>query len=112
MIKHIDIGGKSRPVLYNINALIEFEELTGYEILRNHLQMDMKSLKKIRALAFVGLKHGAKVDQTGETFTIEQVGEWISFQDESIPNIRTAFSEANNNETESGKSTGEDEPKN
>jgi hypothetical protein len=112
MVKHIEIGGKTRPLLYNINALIEFEELTGDEILKTSLNMDLRSLKKIRALAYVGLKYGAKAEESTEIFTLEKVGDWINLSDETIPNIVKAFRSSNQGEDNGSESTEEAAPKN
>ena len=112
MVKHIEIGGASRPVLYNINALIEFEELTGHEILQNSLQMDLRSLKKLRALAYVGLKYGARREGLKEVITLDEVGEWLSISDNSIPQIVEAFRSSSEGEPNSGVKTESEEIKN
>ena len=99
----IEIGGRKRPVKYNINALIEFEELTGSEIIGNIDPNQFARLKNMRALAFCGLKCGA-IDQKKEIdFTIEDVGSWIGFGDGSMEKFFTAF----NNDNAPGK-TGEE----
>jgi hypothetical protein len=102
MVKHIEIGGKSRPVLYSINALIEFEELTGHDMLNTSLNMDLRSLKKLRALAFVGLKYGAKHEGLTEKIELDTVGDWLSLSDGSITEFVSAF--RTSNETESSPS--------
>lgn len=86
----IKIGGKKRPVAYTVNALIEFEELTGIDLMSGNKEA-LSKLKNIRALAFVGLKHGAKDQNVNVDFTEEEVGNWISFNDGSISNIMTAW---------------------
>lgn len=105
-MKEIKIGGESRPVKYNINALIEFEELTGVEIIGGIDAKAFSRLKNMRALAFVGLKHGfLETSKDPLPFSIEDVGKWIGFGDGSMNDFFTAFngdssSDSELNETE------------
>jgi len=77
MIKHIEIGGASRPVRYNNNALEEFEELTGLSVMDG---LQLKKIKHLKALAFCGLKHGwlEENDYQG-TYpeTLDTIGRWF-----------------------------------
>lgn len=75
----INIGGKDRPVKYNFNAIIEFEELTGIDLAANDDKQMFTKPKFMRALAFVGLKHGAKVEKQEIDFTIDDVGDWLDY---------------------------------
>lgn len=76
-VKQVDINGQTFPVRYDMNALCELEELTGQNTLSGTLTFDMKCL---RALAYVGLKHGHKYQHSNITQfakTIEEVGSWM-----------------------------------
>lgn len=100
----INLGGKSRPVAYTINALIEFEEITGLDLIGSREDAaKLVRLKNIRALAFVGLKHGVKEPD----FTIEDVGNWISFNDGSIGEIMKAYRKDVGGKTDSEEKTEE-----
>lgn len=90
-MRHIEIGGKKRPVHYSINALIEFEEITEIEIQSGANVEQLRKLKNIRTLAFIGLKHGAKNSNEEVDFTEEQVGDWIGFNDGTADKILEAF---------------------
>lgn len=85
----IKIGGKDRPVKYNLNAVIEFEELTGIDITKG--SEDFARIKNMRALAFCGLKHGAKTEKVEIDFTIDDVGDWLGFGDGTIESFLNAF---------------------
>ncbi len=96
----INIGGKQRPVKYTVNALLEFEELTGIQILGSVDPTEFGRLKNMRALAFVGLKHGAKAEQKEIDFKIEDVGDWIGFNDGSMGQFLSAFQDSTKSEKE------------
>ena len=69
----IKIGGKERPVRYNFNAIEELQEM-GFDILNGAADL-IKSLKFVRAVAYIGLKYGE--DETGEKvpeLSLKQVG--------------------------------------
>ena len=93
MAHEIKLGGKTRPISYTINALIEFEELTGIDMVGGTREDRAKltKLKNVRALAFAGLKHGAKAEGKEVDFTVEDVGDWISFNDGSVEQIMNAY---------------------
>lgn len=75
----IKLGGKDRPVAYNLNAIIEFEELTGIDLSAGVSDASVLSkAKNIRALAYCGLVHGAKTEGIEIDFSIDDVGAWIS----------------------------------
>jgi hypothetical protein len=109
-MKEIKIGGVSRPVKYNINALIEFEELTGVELIGGIDPKALTRLKNMRALAFVGLKHGfMETSKEALPFTIEDVGKWIGFGDGSMDDFFTAFN--NDSSTDKTEEVSEDAKK-
>jgi hypothetical protein len=88
----IELGGQKRPVNYTINALIEFEQLTGVSVFdRAELPAALRSLKNIRTLVFVGLKWGAIQAEQAFEHTEVQVGTWLSFTDGSIDRVMEAF---------------------
>lgn len=91
MVKFIDIGGEKRPVRYSVNALIEFEEMTGLNILSAGSVIDFRELKTLRALAFVGLKHGARAEKKQFDIVIEDVGDWLAIGDGSMELIVKSF---------------------
>lgn len=76
-VKNIEVNGQSYPVRYDMNALCEFEDITGKSLLSGMGEVDMRSL---RALIYVGLKSGHNFQSKGVTkFThsIDDVGQWI-----------------------------------
>lgn len=97
---NIEIGGERRPVKYTVNALLEFEELTGLEILGTIDQNQFGKLKNMRALAFVGLKHGAKAENKEVDFKLEDVGDWIGFNDGSMNKFLLAFQDSTKSDKE------------
>jgi hypothetical protein len=75
----VNLGGKNRPVAYNLNAIIQFEELTGIDLSAGVSDAGVLSrAKNVRALAYCGLVHGAKENNVDVDFSIEDVGSWIS----------------------------------
>ena len=69
----VNFGGKDRPVKYNFNAIEELQDM-GFDIL-NGAEKLLKSLKFIRAVAYIGLKYGE--DETGQKepeLNVKQVG--------------------------------------
>lgn len=85
----IELGGKKRPVAFTVNALIEFEGLIGSDF--NGLGAEIMKLKNLRALTFVGLKHGAKAEGQAVDFTLEDVGDWLNLTNGSTTAIIDAF---------------------
>lgn len=81
MTNTVEIGGQQRPVKYNFNAFIEFEEITGIDLTAGANEDQFKKIKNLRALVFVGLKHGARYEKQEFDHTIEDVGGWLSFGD-------------------------------
>lgn len=76
--KHVEIGGELRPVNFGRNALVEFEELTGFSLMDG--TSSLTSFKAMRALVYVGLKWGLYKSDGKEPkprFTILEVGDWL-----------------------------------
>ena len=71
------IGGKDRAIAFTINALLELKNDHSIDILKG-MNKDAFGPEEIRAIAFVGLKHGAKRDKTEFNETIEEVGDMLS----------------------------------
>jgi hypothetical protein len=105
MVKQIEIGGELRPVHFSINALIEFEELTGTDMLNGGTMVDFRSLKKLRALTYVGLKYGARNEGKEFKHTQDEVGDWLNLADGSINKITDAFRTANQPQESATEST-------
>lgn len=73
----MNIGGKDRAVLFTVNALIELREKYSIDVIKG-IDESAMSPETIRAIAFVGLKHGAKRDKTEFNETIEEVGDMLT----------------------------------
>lgn len=87
----MDIGGKERSLVFDINALSELAEKHGVNVLQwEKLEFGPQH---IRAILFVGLKYGAK--KAGEKFshTLEEVGDWMTLQ--HAPEVLKILSEQN-----------------
>lgn len=100
----IKIGGEERPVKYTLNAVIEFEEITGIDMTKG--SPDFTRLKSLRALCFVGLKHGAKSEGKPFENTLEEVGEWLGASDSILIDVMNVFKK----DTGSGKEPDDTEP--
>jgi len=105
MVKKINLGGKSRSVRFSINALIEFESITGLDITEPEDRVKMHKLKNIRALAFVGLKYGAKSENEPFDLTEESVGDLLDATTQN--NVMEAFIDHNSSGEETGEEEGE-----
>lgn len=75
--KTVNIGGKDRPVEYNLNAIIDFDEATGIDLVNGFTPESISKPKTLRQFLFVGLKHGALKAKIEIDFTLENVGEWV-----------------------------------
>lgn len=93
MVHEIKLGGKLRPISYTINALIDFEDLTQIDLVNvtQEQRRELGKVKNVRALAFVGLKHGARAAGKDVDFTVDDVGDWISFNDGTIGEVMRAY---------------------
>jgi len=66
----IELGGKTRTLLLDFNALADFEEATGVNVLQTGF--DEFGARHMRALIWAGLLHEEP------DVTIRQVGSWLS----------------------------------
>lgn len=107
MVHEILLGGKLRPIEYNINALIDFDEITGLDIMNGVTAKDLRKLKNLRALAYVGLKHGLLARNEKVDITLEEVGTMLSFTDGSMEKVLENFKRANGNEQPGEEGEGE-----
>jgi hypothetical protein len=86
-VKTIEVNGNKYPIRYDLNALIEFEDITGKSLLNGISEQEVQSIRVLRALAFVGLKSGHYFESQGKDkfpFTIEDVGSWFDVKDSSF----------------------------
>ena len=86
----IKMGGKERPVKFNINALAEFNRLTGtnfawlFQIAENPLIMDFNH---VRYLAYCGLVEGCEINDQEIDFTVKEVGQWLNDDFAKFPDL-------------------------
>lgn len=71
------IGGKDRPISFTVNALIELREKYDIDVVKGITEESMRP-ETLRAIAFVGLKHGAKRAKVEFTESIEEVGDILT----------------------------------
>ena len=88
-MKEIEVKGEKKPVSFSWNALEEFHELTGLEVLE--LLTDVKEItkpKNLRALAYCALKHG-NIESGKNTWdkTIQDVGSWFQYGDKATKDL-------------------------
>lgn len=77
----LELGGKTRHLLLDFNALAAFEEKTGKNVFK--FDWDNLSAKDTRVLIWACLLH------EDPELMLEQVGSWMTF--ESIPEITAAL---------------------
>jgi hypothetical protein len=106
-VKQVEINGKSYPVRYDINALCEFEELTGKSLINGKVEFDLKG---IRAMVYVGLKSGHCFNNKSEfQHTIQEVGSWLNLTDGTFNKFMGALNESVGFDTESTEENKEGE---
>ena len=96
----INLGGKERELIFDLNAMATYEEVTGKNILK--LDMNKLGARDIRALLFACLQSGDR------NLTIEQVGAWItpSSMRDIVGQLGNAFSAAMPEGEKDGAETG------
>jgi hypothetical protein len=67
----VDLGGKVRVMKFDLNAMAEYEELTGKNILSRFNTKNMGA-RELRALLF------ACLSGDDETLTLKDVGSWVT----------------------------------
>ena len=72
---------------FTINALIELKKDYNVDILKG-LDKEALGPEEIRAIAFVGLKYGAKSEGVVFQSSIEEVGDWLT-----VPVMKDLFRE-------------------
>lgn len=90
-MKHIELGGQRRPVHFNVNALIEFDEITGLDVTAGVLYVEIRKLKNQRALAYVGLKYGALEEKQQFNLSLAEVGDLMDLKGKAAMAIMEAF---------------------
>lgn len=78
---YIDIAGQKRKLVFDFNAVIRVDELTGLNLLR--AVVSEVEAKNVRALLFASLLH------EDPDLTIEEVGSWITIR--NMTNVQTAI---------------------
>lgn len=76
-VQEIEINGTKFPVRYDVNALSEFETITGKNYFDAIQNPDMNTF---RGLAYVGLKCGHEFNNQGLVpfnKTLQEVGRWV-----------------------------------
>ena len=73
----IDIGGKVRPILFRLQAIKIYQQLTGKNLLKEDLAKLLEDLEaeKISALVYAALVCGSH--PTKPDFTIDDVENWL-----------------------------------
>ena len=89
MLRHLNIGGETRPVNFGFNALAEASQ---------HLAVDWVldittglSFVQLRALYWAALKDGARIEGKEFSFTPENVADWISEDMRTMALLREWF---------------------
>ncbi len=93
MVK-IKLGGKERELVFTLNALDEYEELTGRNALMENIFKNI-SAKETKALLFSALK------QDDPEITIQDVGKMVSVS--NFEEVLTALAKAYNGDTPDSK---------
>jgi hypothetical protein len=92
MVKHVEIGGVSRPVKFGFAALMEFTEENGYTMADLDRLGDNMKLKDALFLVWCGLKHGARVEKQPYKYTIEDIADWLDEKPEAREQVLNVFS--------------------
>ena len=75
----IEIGGKKRPLKFNMNALASLSDRHNIPLsVISKFDTDTMTISHIRTLVWAGLVEGYRVSGLPVDFTIEDVGEWIT----------------------------------
>jgi len=93
-VKEIEIDGKKYPVRYDLNAICEFEDLTGKSLLAGDMKEGLRDPKALRALVFVGLKCGHRYANGKDVkfeMDIEDVGSLLGLVDGTFTKFMDAF---------------------
>lgn len=92
MVKHVEIGGKERPVKFGFAALMEFTEANGYTMADLDTLGDNMKLKDALFLVWCGLKHGARVEKQEYSFNLEDIADWLDEKPEAMEEVLNVFS--------------------
>jgi len=79
-MKKIPIGGELRPLHFGMTALAEWCELTNSKLNDLSKLGDEMGLQDAIQLIYVGLKHGARMENREFKYTYEKVGDWIDVE--------------------------------
>jgi hypothetical protein len=93
-VKQIEVNGQLYPVRYDVNALCEFEDITGKSLITGVGETDLRAM---RALVYVGLKSGHDFQYKGVTrftHTISEVGQWLNLTDGTVGKFMEALHES------------------
>lgn len=89
MLRHINIGGETRPVNFGFNALAEASQHLDIEWV-----LDIKtglSFMQLRALYWAAFKDGARIEGKEFPFSPEAVSDWITEDMRTMALLREWF---------------------
>lgn len=101
MVK-IKLGGKERSLVFTLNALDEYEELTGRNALQENIFQNI-SAKETKALLYAVIK------QDDPDITIDDIGKMVSVS--NFEEVLTALAKAYNVDTPDSKGGDKDKKK-
>lgn len=80
VLKHVTVGTKSLPIIYNSNALFRLEEKTGLTTLQIGMLLGTRraGFRILQMILWSGLESGRRLEKTRrDPYTIEEVGDLI-----------------------------------
>lgn len=75
----VTLGGAERPIAFGFGALMRYEKSKGESVLKlfDAFQSNTAQFTDMVYLLLCGLENGARKSGTRDTFTIEQIGDWL-----------------------------------
>ena len=76
-VYHVELGGRTRPVRFDFQALADFGDLTGLSLVQLEGGLDL-TIRQLADLALFGLQGGARKRRELFEHTAEDVTAWLN----------------------------------
>jgi len=90
--QEVETRGVKYPIRFGFNATADFSEMSGLTIADLQKLGENITPSAVRSLAYVGLKHGARINGEKFQLTIEDIGDMMDEDPSFLENVLKCFS--------------------
>lgn len=114
MLRHFDIGGKSRPFTFNMGALLEYEMRTGRLVIQDIqscAHADTMSVRVMMDLMYSAFLAGCYEDGKEPDFDLRSVASWFGNIDQAMRFVQVLMQDLEESKDAGNAGAGPSKPK-